>query len=234
MARSANSHSGVRVSFQPAIRKRVPGRVGLYGVAGSGKTRTALELARGLVGPDGKISVADTEAEKALFYANDEAFSHLPINPPFSPIKVRQAIELAIKNEFDVIVIDSISHFWNGSGGVLSIVDNDKRGWAAGSPQHDLMVQAILTAQIDIVLTMRAKAETIMEKGVPKKVGMTYIQRADSLEYEMDFIGYIDLQSHAMKIEKQRGMPDLDGALVPLGGAREIGERIAAYLAGGA
>lgn len=221
------------MSFQPAVRKRVPGRVAVYGVAGSGKTRTALELVRGLVGPEGLIAVLDTEAEKALFYADLEVFSHLPVNPPYVPSKVTKAIDLAVKEGFDALVIDSISHFWNGDGGVQSIVDNDKRGWAAGSPAHDRMVQSILLAPIDIVLTMRAKSDTVMEKGVPRKVGTTYIQRKDSLEYEVDFIGYIDLQTHAMKIEKQRGMDDLDGAHVPVGEARSIGERISAYLAGG-
>ena len=219
-------------AFQPAVRAKIPGRVMLYGVAGSGKTMWALKVARGMVGPDGTIALADTEAGTALQYADKTPFAHLAINPPFSPQKVQMAIDEAVKGKFDAVIIDSISHFWNGPGGVLTIVDTNKSKWAAGSPAHDKLVQAILTCPIDIIITMRAKADTVIENNVPKKIGMTYIQRADSLEYEVGWIGYIDLDTHSLKIEKQRGMNELDQAIVPMGDAVALGKQIGAYLAG--
>lgn len=219
-------------AFTPAVRKKIPGRVALYGVGGSGKTVWALAIARGMVGPAGKIALADTEAGTALQYARKTPFSHLEINPPFAPQKVQMAIDDAVKGGFDVIIIDSISHFWNGPGGVLTIVDTNKSKWGAGSPAHDRLVQAVLTCPIDIIITMRAKADTVIENNVPKKIGMTYIQRADSLEYEVGWIGYIDLDTHSLKIEKQRGMPELDQAIVPMAESVGLGEQIGAYLAG--
>ncbi|MBF0186198.1 MAG: ATP-binding protein, partial [Magnetococcales bacterium] len=41
----------------------------MWGGSSSGKTYSALRLARGLVGPQGKIGVIDTENRRALFYA---------------------------------------------------------------------------------------------------------------------------------------------------------------------
>lgn len=219
------------MSFQPAVRGRVPGRIGLYGVAGSGKTLAALRLARGMH-PDGRIAVGDTEAGTALIYADRTPFDHLVISPPFEPRKVPQLIRTAAHEGYDVLIIDSVSHFWNGPGGVLTIVDTNKSKWGAGSPEHDKLVQSILTSPIDIILTMRAKADTVIENNVPKKIGMTYIQRGDSLEYEVGWLFYVDLDSHSLKCEKQRGMPELDGAIIPAADIGATGARIAAWLRG--
>jgi hypothetical protein len=67
---------------RPAVRLLRKARLILWGKAKSGKTLTALKLARGLVGSDGSICVLDTEYEASTLYADRETFDLVPIAPP--------------------------------------------------------------------------------------------------------------------------------------------------------
>ena len=103
--------------FKPATRDRIGLLVGVAGASGSGKTLSALLLAKGLVNGTGTIAVIDTEAGRAKHYADKFKFLHCDFAPPFTPKRYVEAIHAAEEAGATVIVIDSMSHEWAGEGG---------------------------------------------------------------------------------------------------------------------
>ncbi len=214
--------------FQKATRRKAKARVALVGPSGSGKTFTALRLARGLVGPEGRIAVIDTERSSASKYAGDvEEFDCLDLDH-HSPREYVEAIGDAAREGYDVLVIDSLSHAWNGRGGALEQVDqaakrsqgNSYVAWRDVTPQHNALVDAILAYPGHVIVTMRAKTEYVIEAGkngkqAPRKVGLAPIQR-DGMEYEFDVCADIDLE-HNFIVTKSR-CPVLTDAVIPNAG----------------
>lgn len=201
--------------FAPATRKKSRARVALVGPSGSGKTYTALLFARGLVGAEGRIAVIDTERASASKYAGEVTeFDCLDLDH-HSPKEYVDAIHDAGKAGYDCLVIDSLSHAWNGRGGALEQVDSASKrsqgnsyvAWRDVTPQHNALVDAILTYPGHVIVTMRAKTEYVLETGkngkqTPRKVGMAPIQR-DGMEYEFDVVADMDLD-HNMIVSKSR------------------------------
>ena len=118
------------ITFTEAKRENVALLIGMAGASGSGKTKSALELATGLA-DGGKIFGIDTEAGRMKHYASEYHFVHGDMKPPFSPDRYLKAIDRAEQAGAAVIVIDSASHSWEGEGGL-----------------HD-MHDAILTEQVE-------------------------------------------------------------------------------------
>lgn len=114
--------------FEDGVREDAALIVGVCGASGSGKTLSALMIARGLAGgDDSKIGVIDTESGRALHYAPARGekpsatkfgFRHLDLRPPFTPEAYMGAIRAAEAAGFPVIMIDSCSHEWEGEGGL--------------------------------------------------------------------------------------------------------------------
>src|SRR3954470_5435151 len=88
-----------------AKREAVPALIALWGFSDSGKTYSALRLARGLVGDKGKIALIDTENRRAKFYAGMfGGWLHLDLQPPFTPARYMAAHDAAIKAGANVII----------------------------------------------------------------------------------------------------------------------------------
>ena len=107
-------------NFKHATRQQTPLLLGIVGPSGGGKTYSALRLATGIqsiVG--GEIAVIDTEARRSLHYANKFKFLHLDFEPPHGPDRYLEAIQAAVSAGAKTIVVDSMSHEHEGSGGVL-------------------------------------------------------------------------------------------------------------------
>jgi len=191
--------------FVKATKAEVKSRIAITGPSGSGKTLTALMWARELAGPDGKIAVIDTERDSAKLYADMVDFDTLSISPPYHPDRLVEILKAAESEGYAVVVSDSLSHFYNGAGGLLEIVDNaatrggggnNFAGWREGTPIQQRMVDALLNFNGHIVSTMRSKTEYALErddrgKMVPKKLGMAAIQR-DGIEYEFTIVLEMD------------------------------------------
>lgn len=152
----------------PAKKEAIPALIGLWGASGSGKTYSALLLARGLVGPKGKIAVIDTENGRAKFYADVAGgWEHLDMQPPFSPEKYSAAFKFCEDMGAKVIVVDSMSHVWEGEGGILDSAENNKS--AAGKPlkglakwkspkiAHKRMQNNLMRSPIPVIFCIRAK-----------------------------------------------------------------------------
>lgn len=201
--------------FTKAIKGKSKARVALVGVSGSGKTYTALMIAKAL---GDNIALIDTENGSASKYAGDPGipeFSTLNLGE-FSPQTYVSAIKAAEEAGFDVLIIDSLSHAWSGKGGALEMVDkaskrsqsnNSFAAWREVTPHHNALVDALVQCRCHLIVTMRAKAEFVMQtnergKVEPRKIGLAPIQR-DGLEYEFDVLGDLDLD-HTLIISKTR------------------------------
>ena len=204
------------MSFKKAVRQRVKARIGLCGPAGSGKTMSALKLAFGIVGPGGKIALLDTENESASLYAHLGDYYVDVIKPPFTVDKYINGIREAEKQGYDLLIIDSLSHAWAGTGGILEYVDaksetakgNKFAGWREATPKHNSLVDAMLQSPMHVIATMRSKTEYVLvedEKGkkVPKKVGMAPVQR-EGVDFEFSLVFDIDQERHIATTSKDR------------------------------
>jgi hypothetical protein len=107
-----------------AERKKARIKMALQGPSGSGKTMSALLIAFGLCGEWNKIAVIDTENHSADLYAHLGGYNVLSISAPFTPEKYIEAINVCENAGIEVIIIDSISHEWEGIGGILDIHSN--------------------------------------------------------------------------------------------------------------
>lgn len=238
--------------FKRARRERLPVKLALYGPSKSGKTYSALMIARGVAGSDGRIAVLDTEGGSSRMYADDVpgGYSVLAMGAPYTPQRFVQGIATAIEHGYDCLIIDGVSQAWEGAGGVQEIVDrastgsnkNKWAGWAVGTPEHQRLVAAIAACPIHLVATMRVKTEWVVgADNKPEKVGLKPVQR-DGFEYEFTFVGLVD-RSHDIVFEA-RG--SFDGIRLPAIGTTDamgddrmaetraqlikFGEEIAAWL----
>lgn len=231
------------IQFKRAQRIQRKFKGCIAGTSGSGKTWTALEMAKGLAGSGGRIAFGDTEQSSAALYADNFVFDHVDL--PNTSVKAYiDLIEAAVKNRYDVLVIDSLSHAWEY---LLEEVDNvQARGrgnsftaWKSITPIYKQLVEAIVKAPIHIIATMRAKTDYVMEevqgsdgktRQVPKKVGLAPVFRQGG-EYEFDVMCTIDID-HRLIFEKTR-IPMFADRVILKPDFR-IGAEIGAWLAGGA
>src|SRR5690242_7927040 len=105
------------MQLQQASRKNAKIKMALQGPSGSGKTYGALLIAFGLYNDWKKIAVIDTENHSSELYAHLGSYQVLHLSSPFSPERYIQAIRTCEKVGMEVIIIDSISHEWEGIGG---------------------------------------------------------------------------------------------------------------------
>ncbi len=204
------------MGFQEAVKKGSKLRAALLGPAGSGKTYTALELAKtlGCV----KVAVIDSERGSAKKYA--DKFKFLVSEPEtFDPRKYTDEILEAAKQGCDCLILDSFSAVWSGKGGFLEKVDtmggsSFSNGWKAMSPVYNTLIDTILKYPGHVIATMRSKTEYVVEvndkgKAAPKKVGTKPVQREDA-EYEFDLVLQMGHNGEIF-VMKQRGCPKLEG-----------------------
>jgi hypothetical protein len=202
----------------PAARKaekrQVKLKLGIQGPSGSGKTWGALALAQNLW-PEAKVLVIDTENESASLYADNFNFDTIPLDPPFESMRYEACIDYAVDNGYDVLIMDSVTHQWDGEGGILRRKEEmDRRpnanswaNWALFTPEHTAFVEKIKQAPIHIIATMRTKQEWTLEKGdkgktKPVKNGTQPIQR-DGFDYEFTLVFDVQMD-HKAEIDKNR------------------------------
>ena len=228
--------------FQKATKNTAKLRLALSGPSGSGKTYTALLLASNLCtnGKPPKVAVADTEHGSASKYADLFDFDVVNFESPFHPDRYGKLIQMAGENGYDVLVIDSLSHAWNGTGGMLEIVDelkarnrsnNSMAVWQEATPIHNRLIENIIAAPLHIIATMRSKQEYLIEKDdggkvSVRKMGLAPIQR-DGMEYEFDVWGEMDINNRLI-VSKTR-CPELNGRVIEKPGA-EMAEALCAWL----
>lgn len=209
--------------FVQATKEQSKARIALAGPSGSGKTWTALVLATGLA--QGKpVAVIDAERGSASKYVGPFQFNRLNLYT-YDPRDLVKALASAAKSGHESVVIDSLSRFWGGHGGMLEIVDNvSKRnyggntfggGWKEARPIENDMIEAMLGYPGHVIATLRVKTAyeitKVDGKSVPVKLGLQPEQR-NGIEYEFDVFGDMD-QENNLIISKSR-CSDLSGKVI--------------------
>ncbi len=157
------------VTFKPAKRVGSHVIITAYGESGCGKTLSLLRLGRGLVGPQGKLCMIDTETGRGMIYAAaiPGGYDYAELTPPFTPERYIEAIGDAEAAGYDALILDSGSHEWEGLGGILEIADEGKSNkgeplsglikWAKPKARHKRYVQALLNSRMHLLISLRAK-----------------------------------------------------------------------------
>jgi len=197
------------MAFKPATRKRVKSRLAIAGMSKSGKSLTSLGIARGIVGPEGRIAAVDTENGALSLYAKrfpgttqPEGFDVQELTN-CSPDAYIKAIDEAARAKYDLLLIDSTTQEWQA---ILELVDGNTDkffgGWKAATPKHNAFIRAIVSAPLHIIVTARMKDDYVIEqvngKSTPVKVGTEIVQRKQ-FEYEFNAVMTIDLD-HTIRV----------------------------------
>lgn len=214
-------------TFAPATREQARARIALEGPEGSGKSYTSMVLATAL-GAGARFAVIDTERGSASKYARSKSGSGFDFDVlalhSFDPRDLPKALAAAAAAGYPVAVVDSLSHFWMGKGGMLELVDAvGKRsgggggfgGWKEARPWERDMIDALLSYPGHVIVTMRTKTEWLIDDSGPKKkitkVG-TKAEQREGIGYEFDIIGDLD-QENTLVITKSR-CPLLQGQVI--------------------
>lgn len=201
------------MKLQIAERRQAKIKMALQGPSGSGKTMGALRIAYGLCQSWDRIAVIDTENYSASLYAHLGQYLVLNIQAPFTPEKYIEAIQTCMNAGVEVIIIDSISHEWEGSGGILDVhsnmTGNSFTNWGKLTPRHNAFVQAILQSPVHIIATIRSKQDYVLSerngKQVPEKVGLKGVTR-DGMDYECTIVLDIDIKHNAVASKDRTGL----------------------------
>jgi hypothetical protein len=155
--------------------------IGLGGVSGGGKTFTALQLAWGMANYDSKkVGFICTENRRGRLYSDAlrdadgviHKFLIGDLQPPFSPARYIEAIQAFVKAGVEVLVIDSVSHEWEGIGGCEDIAHAPGRDgqapknprWNDAKREHKSFMSVMLQSPLHIVACMRAREKVKLVK----------------------------------------------------------------------
>lgn len=201
---------------QKAVREKIFVKIALMGASGAGKSYSALKLATGMTDElekinkkEARILLANTEDSRGRYYADEFEYDIVDIEPPHNPEKYVELINFAVDEGYDVLIIDSTSHEWEGQGGCLELqqkAGGNYQAWAKVTPRHNAFIEAIASSPIHIIATMRGKDQYVMEsddknKTQVKKLGVGAKQR-DGFEYEFSCTFLIDQKTHMAETQK--------------------------------
>ena len=214
------------MTFTKATKTKSKLRLALTGTAGSGKSLGSLLIAKGL---GGRIAMIDTENGSGNVYSDICDYDICNLSAPYDPRKYIQCIHEAEKLGYDIIIIDSISHEWNGECGCLDLhtrecasgKGNSFTAWSKITPLHNLFVQALTASPCHIIATIRSKTDHVInESRQVIKVGLAPVQR-DNIEYEFSTVFDISM-AHLATVNKDRTglFPDTPFEITPDIGAK--------------
>lgn len=225
--------------IRKAKRSAAKARILLTSPSGGGKTYGALLLSKGL---GGKTVVIDTEEGSSDLYDALHEFDVIDLKPPFTPERYIAAISAAEAAGYEVIIVDSVTHCWSGTGGCLELLDDIAKAqfkgntWSAFSvitPRWRAFVDKMLRSAAHIICTGRSKTETAqVDEGGRKRVaklGMK-LEARDGLEYEFTVVLDLIHDGHYATVSKDRtGLFAGDPKPITL----ETGKQLAAWLSDG-
>lgn len=209
-----------------ASREQLIGSIAFMGPSGSGKTLSALKVAKGMMdrkyGEDiseiekwKKVGYVDTEHKRSKIYANNSrhgigSFTHLDFQKPFSLDRYDDAVNALKKHGCEIIITDSLSHFWEGEGGILDLQQSfggTFAAWRDTNPHYENFISLVTGErhEIDMLNCIRTKqAYEVSTNEVGKlkveKLGLKPVQR-DSLEYEFHIVFNIDMEHKAITVK---------------------------------
>jgi len=200
------------MQLRKAERKKAKLKIGVSGPSGSGKTYSALLLASGLTSWK-KIAMIDTENGSGELYSDLGAYNVIKLEAPFTPERYMEAIKACEDAGMEVIIIDSITHEWDGNGGCLEI--QEKLGgryqdWAKVTPRHKNFINSILQSKCHVITSVRNKQDYAMSadsngKMKVEKLGLKEVTR-EGFEYELTLNFDIDIRHNANAGKDRTGL----------------------------
>lgn len=199
------------MKLQQAKRHQVKLRLGLSGASGFGKSYSALLLAYGITNDWSKIAIIDTENGSASLYSHLGDYNVLSLEAPYSPERYIEAIKTCENASMEVIIIDSITHEWQGKGGCLQIheqLGGRFQDWAKLTPRHQAFIDAILQSNCHVITTVRKKMDYSMDRDSSGKTkvikhGLKDITR-EGFSYELTVDFEIVNNENLVKASKDR------------------------------
>ena len=205
---STSKGSDFEFTLTPAKRHGLKALVLFFGHSGSGKTYSAMRLARGLVGPRGRIGVLDTEHNRAKHYADEFEFEHASMTAPFTPARYLKALREFERQGVDCMIVDSMSHVQEGEGGLIDMAAEEEKKaggrsgmgsqWAKPKAEWKKVRNAFLQSKMHIIFCARGKNP--LEQGDGKKLikgDLVPIMPAN-FEYEVTVSLGIEVESHTI------------------------------------
>lgn len=171
------------VNIRPVESGQSKAVIGIAGQSGDGKTLTALYIARGMVNKASEIGFLDTENKRGSLYADalDGPFMIGDLYPPFSPERYAAAIKKFQDFGVKLLVIDSVTHEWEGEGGCDDIANAPKADgtprkvadWNTAKREHKKFMNVLLQSNMDIICCIRAREKTdFTNPAFPKSLGL--------------------------------------------------------------
>lgn len=179
--------------------------IAIHGESGSGKTLSALLMARGIVGPEGKIALLDTENKRGLVYTDDvpNGYLHADLTAPFTPERYTKAIKEIEESGADIGVLDSASHEWEGIGGLIEIADaqTTRKGdpltglakWSGPKGRHKKFYQRLIRSNIHWIILMRSQEKLAQEE--------QFVASKNKIEKVIVSKGYFPIQEKRFKFD---------------------------------
>lgn len=190
--------------LEPFVRTKFPVLICLFGFSGCGKTKSAIKIAQGL---GGKTMFMDTETGRGRVYAEDaKGFSYTELTPPFTPERYMAAIKQIERAGYDNLVIDSVSHEWDGLGGMQDIAEANvtkegkkvqgKAKWSVKT-RHKAFMNTMMAGRMNTIICLRAKDR--------------YIDRFINDKKESIIDGFLPLQERNFKYDMMVQLPMPEG-----------------------
>ena len=198
------------MEIKQASRSEVKLRIGISAASGFGKTYSALQMGFGMTNDWSKICVIDSESSASL-YSHLGPFNVIEIKAPFTPEKYIEAIKLAENSGMQLIILDSISHEWSGSGGCLEIheqLGGRWQDWAKVTPRHQAFIDSIILSKCHIITCVRRKIEYSLDTDLNGRMKVTKLGTKEvtkeGFEFELTLNFEIINEQHLAKASKDR------------------------------
>jgi len=204
--------------FRKAKTQQASLKMGVYGPPGSGKTFTALLMAEGLAQREGKrVALIDTEHGSDFYCQTVKTRRVHPDAFDFDAIYTRAITEASdgVKglspDEHSVIIIDSISHFWEAAmaayaGKLTSVGTIPMYAWGKIKKPYKDMINFLLSSPMHVIICGRQKTvySTDEETDELKSVGV-----AMRAEGETPYEPHILLRMEAIRPQKTNEIADI-------------------------
>lgn len=223
------------LKIQSAKRQATPVKLALQGISFSGKTMSAIKVAKGLAKGrgNGRVCVIDSENQSSSLYDFLD-FDVIYLTPPFKPATYIEAIRMVVEAGYPVGVIDSGSHAWEWILAYKDELDQVKgsfNNWGKVKPLWKTLKDAILQSPIDMIVCLREKSEYAVEENANaqggksasvRKIGTKAVAEPDS-EYEFTTVWKLGKDTHLAVVEKDRsGLWDGRSVILDEGHGAEI------------